>query len=80
MRNDSVVCLIEYDGEQHYWNVFGDQIFEATQKRDEIKNQYCAQYGIPLYRIPYADFDHIEEIVTDILKRHDLLSETKVTA
>ena len=64
--------LIEYDGEQHYKPVkFGgmsieraNKSFLKTQKRDNIKNQYCEDNKIPLLRIPYWDFDIIEDILS----------------
>lgn len=37
--------------------------FEKTQKHDEIKTQYCIDHNIHLIRIPYWDFDNIEEIL-----------------
>lgn len=60
------VC-IEYDGEQHYKPVsFGsgnkkhiEEIFEYTQRHDQIKNEYCKSKGIRLIRIPY--FDDVKE-------------------
>lgn len=57
--------LIEYDGIQHFkptGRVTKD-ILKETQKRDEIKNKYCKDNGIPLLRIPYWDYDNIEEIL-----------------
>ena len=64
------IC-IEYDGEQHYRPIdFGgngdfdtQENFEKTQKHDEIKTQYCIDHNIHLIRIPYWDFDNIEEIL-----------------
>lgn len=50
--------LLEYDGEQHFkysasgWNTKED--YQATIKRDEFKNQWCKENGIPLIRIPYT--------------------------
>ncbi len=65
--------LIEYDGEQHFRPVkFGgsnddkaDKRFELNQIRDQIKNDYCASRHIPLIRIPYTDFDRIDEILDE---------------
>lgn len=62
--------LIEYDGEQHYYPIeyFGGQEkFELQQKHDNIKNEYCKKYGIPLLRIPYFKFDNIEEELNNFL-------------
>ena len=54
-------ALIEFDGEQHYWNVFGESQFRNTKKHDEIKNHYCHINNIPLLRIPYWYRDDINE-------------------
>ena len=62
---------IEYDGQQHYAPVcFGgmtqeealDQ-FEDRVSKDNIKTNYCESNHISLIRIPYTDFDKIEEIL-----------------
>ena len=52
-------ALIEFDGEQHYWNVFGESQFLNTKRHDEIKNHYCHINNIPLLRIPYWYRDDI---------------------
>lgn len=66
----SNLILIEYDGKQHFEpvNFFGGQdVFRKIQERDRIKDKYCADNGIPLIRIPYWDFDNIDEILTQRL-------------
>lgn len=65
------VC-IEYDGKQHYVQVDhfgGEEEFKKVKKRDAIKDQYCKDHGIKLIRIPYTDFDRIEEILEKALKK-----------
>ena len=63
----SLNICIEYDGEQHYLkNCFGDKDGKAlleTQKRDEIKTQYCKENNIKLIRIPYWEFKNIKNIL-----------------
>lgn len=62
------IC-IEYDGEQHFKPFrFKDKIgclksFEKLKNNDNKKNKYCQDNGIRLIRIPYWDFDKIEEIL-----------------
>lgn len=63
---------IEYDGEQHFinkksgWNTKEHLI--KTQHRDNIKNQYCKNNGIKLIRIPYWDYDKLnEEYIESVL-------------
>ena len=58
--------LIEYDGKQHYEIVehFGGlDGFILTKIRDTIKDIYCKDNDIKLIRIPYWDFDNIENII-----------------
>lgn len=69
--------LVEYDGEQHFMPVdFGGKGEEwaleqhlAVVERDNIKNQYCKDNSIPLLRIPYWDFDNIEEKLEEWLTK-----------
>lgn len=54
---------IEYDGEFHFNKYYDEQNFEELQKHDELKNEYAKENGWKLIRIPYWDFDNIEEIL-----------------
>lgn len=40
-----------------------------TRKRDNIKNKYCEENNIKLIRIPYTEFDNIENILNKELKK-----------
>lgn len=65
---------IEYDGRQHYESVsFGGSDanikFKTTQINDSIKNKYCAENNINLIRIPYTEFENIENIINKELKK-----------
>lgn len=57
--DDSVKCLIEFDGIQHFSkrHQFSkeEETLEIIQKRDDIKNNYAYSKGIPLIRIPYTE-------------------------
>lgn len=67
-ENDDLICLIEYDGKQHYEPIQffgGKRGFQITQKRDEIKNDYCARNNLNLLRLPYYLTD--EEIKQKII-------------
>ena len=58
--------LIEYDGEQHFrWipGMMTKEQFKKLQYHDIKKNLYCAENNIQLVRIPYWDYDNIEEIL-----------------
>lgn len=64
---DYNVC-IEYDGEQHYKPIdyFGGQkSFERTVKHDKMKDDYCVNNNIKLFRIPY--FKNVEEELNNFL-------------
>lgn len=63
---------IEYDGEQHFMPVrFGknetdehvEKKFASQKVNDDIKTNYCHENNINLVRIPYTDFNNINEIL-----------------
>ena len=63
--------IIEFDGIQHFqsgsgWNT--QEHLLNTQRKDNIKNNYCKENHIPLIRIPYTI---LEQLTID-----DLLLET----
>lgn len=62
----NVICLIEYQGAQHYI----EQDFGRVQREitDPMKRKYCKKNNIPLYEIKYTDnIDaKLEKILTHI--------------
>lgn len=78
---------IEYDGPQHfmdfwlYYNKQGESL-EITQKRDELKNQKCADNQCMLLRLRYdyspADFDDIVIKIKERIKQWDSYTEKQV--
>lgn len=72
---------IEYDGEQHFFPVdfAGKGEKWAVDRhtdcvfRDKIKNQYCINSNIPLLRIPYWEFDNIEDILESALMHFNII-------
>jgi hypothetical protein len=53
---------IEYDGQQHYKEVsFFKYSLKDVQERDKIKNEYCKNNNINLMRIPYTDYEKLNE-------------------
>ena len=62
------IC-IEYDGRFHFEmkeDFYGDkaeQVLLENQQRDKIKDEYCFKNNIKLIRIPYWEFENIEEIL-----------------
>lgn len=70
LENNNVKFLIEYDGDGHFRSKScfgGDDGFKLTQKRDQIKNTYCKDNSISLYRIPYWKFNDIELILNKLI-------------
>ncbi|WP_176505881.1 DUF2726 domain-containing protein [Bacillus wiedmannii] len=64
-NQDKLVCLIEYQGRQHYeaTDFFGgEKEFKLRKKRDDIKRMYCKEQRIPLIEVPYTISD-IKEYV-----------------
>jgi len=75
--------LVEYDGEGHYLPCFGStpeikqKNLENCQRRDKIKNEWAKANNIPLLRIPYWDFDRIEELIEAFILQHSKKKEIK---
>ena len=58
--------VIEFDGEQHYRPIElfgGEEQFKRRQINDAIKTKYCNENHIKLIRIPYWEYDNIENIL-----------------
>jgi transposase len=63
-NNSNIIALIEYDGEQHYKPIkyFGGiENYKRIKENDKIKDRFCKDNGIKLIRIPYWDYDSLEE-------------------
>lgn len=75
--------LIEYDGEYHYKPVRGStpeqkqKNLEDVQRRDKIKDEWARKNNIPLLRIPYWDYDRIEELIDAFILEHTRKKEVK---
>lgn len=59
MKNNNLICLIEYQGEQHYkpYHFDTQERFNKRQQYDGKKRLYCKQNNIPLIEIPYTDYN-----------------------
>lgn len=61
----SLLCVIEYQGEQHYsckeqgWN--SRENYERLIKSDTLKKEYCNKNNIKLIEIPYWDYENLNE-------------------
>lgn len=62
-------CCIEFDGYQHHnIAVFDTQkSFDKRQEHDKMKTNYCKDKNIKLIRIPYWEYNNIEEILKNEL-------------
>lgn len=62
-KSNNLNCLIEYDGEFHFKKQYENDGHEKIVIHDSIKTNYCIANNIPLIRIPYWEFDNIENIL-----------------
>jgi hypothetical protein len=65
------ICLIEYQGEQHYNSVEffgGEKQFKKILKYDSLKEKYCKNNDIKLIKIPYWDNLNKEYIINCLKK------------
>ena len=78
------IC-VEYDGIQHFESVEyfgGEQVFNETKIRDEIKNEYCKNNNIHLIRISYKDniIEKLNYELTNFLNNSTLTLLTTLTS
>ena len=80
IKNNNNTIIIEIDGEQHYEiNEYfgGEEGFESTQYRDNIKNEFCKNNGYKLYRIRWQVRGYKEEELLqqleNIMKENNLI-------
>jgi len=88
-RNDKLICLIEFDGIQHFQPIFPaggseeekQKQFETVQKNDNRKNSFCKEHNIPLYRIDYKHRDKkkMQGVIDKILGKLNDYPETEYT-
>lgn len=59
-ENNSLLMLIEYDGEFHYRKIYEQDGYDRIKLHDSYKNEFCEKMNIQLLRIPYWEFNSIE--------------------
>ena len=78
----SLNIWIEYDGEQHFkpTNFNGamseqqiQDTFKKVQQNDQIKNQYAKDNNWILVRIPYTEYDNIEQILAAYIAQEQVI-------
>lgn len=73
-------ACIEYDGEQHFKLIdfagkgkeWAKEQYKSILARDIIKNTYCRNNNIKLLRIPYTEFDNIDDILDGFLNNYTM--------
>lgn len=68
-------ACIEYDGLQHYEpctfggisNDEANKSFELTKIKDDIKTEYCKNHDIKLLRIPYWEYNNMENLLLSFI-------------
>lgn len=69
----NIDCLLEYDGILHFkdGNIWTStrREFLYRQDMDVKKNSYCLARGIKLFRIPYYDYEKLNNY-RDLIKSH----------
>lgn len=77
INKSNLICLIEFDGLQHFEPVeqYGGEIaFYKTIHNDNVKNNYCLDNNIKLIRIPYWDYQNIDNILSfELLSKENYL-------
>ena len=71
MKNDNPIAFIEYQGKQHYeYSGYGwdnEENYRQTIRRDQERREQCQKIGIPLYEIPYWEYDDLESSLKNII-------------
>lgn len=58
--------IVEYDGPQHFENIYGEKELKDTIYRDNIKNNFCKENNINLLRIKYDNNNPDVEVLNFI--------------
>lgn len=78
-HKDRLLCLIEYEGIQHYEPVErfgGEEYLKIIQKHDRIKRDYCKSRNIPLIEIPYWE-ENVESVLQNRLNEIHRMNNIK---
>lgn len=57
-------CLVEVQGQQHYYNIDIFDGIKENERRDNIKKEYCLANGILLVEIPYYDISNLDRYLS----------------
>ena len=75
-QDNKLICLIEYDGRQHYeyqenWK-HSIEDFNRLQQLDMIKNEYCLNKNILLYRFNKKSIIDFEQFIYNLKEKYKL--------
>lgn len=76
IKDSMLLCLIEYDGEGHYFPLYdneGTRNLVQVRERDKIKNKYCIDNNIFLIRIPFWELNNVEKYLKKELKKINII-------
>lgn len=68
---DEYNICIEYNGKQHYEPIKhfgGNESFIETERRDNIKREFCKLNNIELIEIKYTEYKNIENILLELFQ------------
>lgn len=75
---DKVICLIEYDGINHYAPLYDNNNIDLlmdNKKKDKIKDEYCKENNIILIRVPFWEMDDIEKYLRKEMIKFGLIEK-----
>lgn len=80
--NEKLSLLVEYDGEQHEYGTRyshdkakNDEKFRRAKLYDKLKNEYCENNNIDLFRISFRDKERVTEMLESKLMEKCLIQE-----
>lgn len=79
-NNGNLSFLLELDGIQHYklCNYAKTQdVLDKNKSHDKMKDDYCKNNNIKLFRIPYWKFNDINNEIEKILKQVNLVPSSE---
>lgn len=68
-NNSNLIGLIEYQGEQHYFPIWGNKNLQNTKKHDLLKIDFCKNQKIPLLEIQYWKAFEIDELISSFINK-----------
>lgn len=67
MKNEKLLCLIEFQGAQH-WQTSNGFYNEKMIQHDLLKKKYCKEHNIPLYFLYYKERSKNQVTIEELLQ------------